>query len=289
MIAFALAETGRRPGVADRRSGAAARRQRRAPERAGSSSRATSPTARSSRCRPRSRSSRTSSSTTTASSRSLAELDGEFDRWTGDGCARRARRAALRGAARACRASTTAATRARRSPRSSSPASRATRRRRRSRASRGTGRRFEVLRGRGGVTIVDDYAPPPDRDRGDDRGRARGLPGPPPARALPAAPRLAHPPPRARARRRARRRGRRRRHRRLPGPRERRPGGHRQARRRRALRPRPARLPGCPRLEQAAEYLARAGTSRRRRCSSLGAGDVDRAPGDRSGPGWRGR
>ncbi len=47
--------------------------------------------------------------------------------------------------------------------------------------------------------------PPPDRARRDDRGGPRGLPGPAAARALPAAPRLAHAPPRGRARRRARR------------------------------------------------------------------------------------
>ena len=41
----------------------------------------------------------------------------------------------------------------------------------------GTGRRFEVAARRAGVTVVDDYAPPPDRARGDDRGRARAYPG----------------------------------------------------------------------------------------------------------------
>ncbi len=123
--------------------------------------------------------------------RSLAELEAEFARWAATRCrtscgTRRRTRAGWR-----CRASTIAATRAPRSPRSSLPACR------RDEAApvlarfTGTGRRFEVRRGR----RRDDrrrLRPPSDRGGRDDPGRARALSGPPPSRALSAAPVFAH-------------------------------------------------------------------------------------------------
>ena len=65
---------------------------------------------------------------------------------------------------------------------------------------RGAGRRFELVGEQGGVTVVDDYAHHPTRDRGHGRRGARAD-GRPRARPLPAAPLLPHAPPRARARR----------------------------------------------------------------------------------------
>ena len=97
MIAFALAETRARPGVARGRRDAAARRQRAARGKAGSSSRVTSPTARSSGSGRRSRSSRTSSSTITRPSRRRAEVEELFERWLAEVPARRARLGARAG------------------------------------------------------------------------------------------------------------------------------------------------------------------------------------------------
>ena len=81
MIAFVLRELGRDPALADRRRGAAARRQRRARARAGSSSRATSRTARSRRCGPRSPSSTNVDLDHHTEFASLAEVEALFDDW----------------------------------------------------------------------------------------------------------------------------------------------------------------------------------------------------------------
>ena len=177
MIAFVAARDRARPGVADRRAGAAARQQRRARGRAGSSSRATSPTGRCSACRRRSPWSRTSSSTTTASSRSLAELEAEFERWTARRPHARPRRAAVRRPARAARRAQPRERGHARSPRSSSRASTAAEAAAALGRFTGHGPALRGLRGR----RRDDrrrLRPPSRRDRRDDRRRARGVSGP---------------------------------------------------------------------------------------------------------------
>ena len=183
------ARDGPRPGLADRRAGAAARFERRLRQRL--------PRRRGGRVGPhrlraarrRSRSSRTSSSTTTPSSRRAAELEREFERWLATSrtsCATRRRTTA----SSRCPASTTALNAgaalaalelAGVSRDEAAPAlARFT----------GTGRRFEVHesgRARSSTTTATIRPRSPRRSP-----RARALPGPPRARALPAAPLLAH-------------------------------------------------------------------------------------------------
>ena len=65
---------------------------------------------------------------------------------------------------------------------------------------RGAGRRFELVGEAGGVTVVDDYAHHPSEIEATVAAARERTDGPR-ARALPAAPLLPHPPPRARARR----------------------------------------------------------------------------------------
>ena len=196
MIAFALRETRRRSGLADRRARARSSGATRARGRAGSSSRATSPTARSSGCRREIAVVTNVELDHHSEFRSLGGARGGVRPLDRDGAARRSRRAAVRGHAGAPR-------RAQPPERGRRPRGARARRRRarrrprlRSAGSPGTGRRFEVSRGR----RRDDrrrLRAPSGRDRGHDRRRARGIPGAPAARALPASPRLADAPPRA--------------------------------------------------------------------------------------------
>ncbi len=210
--------------------------------------------------------------------RSLAELEAEFDRWARAARACGARRSALRGAARAAGRAQPRERRARRSPRSSWPASTARRRRPRARPVR---RDRPPLRGLGGRRGDDRrrLRAPSRRDRGDDRGGPRGLPGP--ARCGRSSSRISSrgrgtsPPSSVR--------------RSLPPTtsssptstspaRSADPAVTRQARRRRALRPRAARRPGSPSVGRRRPRTSRAGREPGDVLLVLGAGDVDAAP-----------
>ena len=122
---------------------------------------------------------------------SLAELEARVRPLARRRAARRARRAAVRGRARAAgRAQPAERGRGARGARARGRRARRTPRRA---LARFTGHRPAVRGARG--RRRDDrrrLRPPPDRDRSDDRGRARAVPGRRAARALPAAPLLAH-------------------------------------------------------------------------------------------------
>ena len=158
MIAWALRETGPRPGLDRRRRRAAARRQRRERDRAARRRGRRVRPLDSSRFVPRSPSSRTSSSTTTPPTPRRRSWRTASSSWLADSAARRAhvgaraRRLPARGARRAQPAK-------RRCGAGGARAGRRPRRRGRTRpgAFTGVGRRFELVGERGGVSVYDDY------------------------------------------------------------------------------------------------------------------------------------
>ena len=177
MIAFVLQETGARPGLDHRRHRPAARRQRRRRHRAGSSSRATSPTARSVALRPQIAVVTNIELDHHATYASEAELRVVLRRLARRRAARRAQLGADAGRARARRARrrTTARTPPRRSRRSSSPASPRAEAEAALVRFTGVGRRLRARRRARRRHRLRRLRPQPDRARGDAAHGARAL------------------------------------------------------------------------------------------------------------------
>ena len=283
MIAFVPRRDRPRPGLADRRAGAAARRERR--RRGGLARR------RGRRVRPHGRLLAPARSPCherrarpPREFASLAELEAQFERWLARGAARRARLGARAGGARARRAGRAQPAERRRRARRARARRRPARRGREPRSRASAAR--PALRGRseaGGVRSSTTTRHHPAEIAATIAAAARARPGRGVLVALPAAPLLAHAAPRPRARRGARR---------PPTtscvtdvyPAREEPvaGVTRQARRRRALRPRPAPSPGRPtsRTRRASSPARAAGRRRAGRSApATSTGAVAAAPG----------